>query len=210
MESTAPTRMNLLAKKAQRLLARQGRDLLEQKREALLREFMKNVDLAMKDGESLDRLAADAAYALAYAKALDGPESVRSASIAVDVDSAGVEVGAVNVMGVSVPTVRRESPRPSPLERGSSLPATSARIDEVAERFEAELDLLVELAAIETRLRRLGDEIKATSRRVNALDNVFLPRLDEEMRRIATTLEEREREDVFRLKRVKKRLSARR
>lgn len=209
MEASAPTRMNLLAKKAQRLLAQQGRDLLEQKREALLREFMKNVDLALRDGESLDRLAADAAYALSFAKALDGPEAVRSASLAA-VDSAGVRVDAVSVMGVSVPTVRRESPRPSPLERGYSLPATSARIDDVTEAFEAELDLLVELAAVETRLRRLGDEIKATSRRVNALDNVFLPRLDEDMRRIATTLEEREREDVFRLKRVKRRLSARR
>ena len=209
MESVAPTRMNLLAKKVQRLLAQQGRDLLEQKREALLREFMKNVDIAMREGESLDKLAAEAAYALGYAKALDGPEAVRSASLAV-VDAAAVSVDAVSVMGVSVPTVRRESPRPSPLGRGYSLPATTARIDDVAERFEAELDLLVELAAVETRLRRLGDEIKATSRRVNALDNVFLPRLDDDMRRIATTLEEREREDVFRLKRVKQRLSARR
>ncbi len=209
MDSTAPTRMNLLAKKAQRQLAQQGRDLLEQKREALLREFMKNVDLAMKDGESLDRLAADAAYALSFAKALDGPEAVRSASLAA-VDGLSVQVDAVNVMGVSVPTVRRDSPPPSPLERGYSLPATSARIDDVADAFEAELDLLIELAAVETRLRRLGDEIKATSRRVNALDNVFLPRLDDEMRRISTTLEEREREDVFRLKRVKQRLSARR
>ncbi len=116
----------------------------------------------------------------------------------------------MNVMGVSVPAVRRDSPSPSPLDRGYSLPATSARVDDVTDAFEAELDLLVELAAVEARLRRLGDEIKATSRRVNALDNVFLPRLDDEMRRIATTLEEREREDVFRLKRVKQRLSARR
>ena len=207
MEATAPTRMNLLAKKAQRLLAQQGRDLLEQKREALLREFMRNVDLAVRDGESLDRLAADAAYALAFAKAIDGPEAVRSASIAA-LDAVSVEVDAANVMGVSVPTVRRESLPPSPLERGYSLPATTARIDDVAERFEAELDLLIELAAVETRLRRLGDEIKATSRRVNALDNVFIPRLDEQMRRIAATLEEREREDVFRLKRVKKRLAS--
>lgn len=198
--------MNLLAKKAQRLLAQQGRDLLEQKREALLREFMRDVDIALRDGESLDRLAAEAAYSLAAAKALDGPEAVGSASLAA-VDVARVKIEVVNVMGLAVPTVERETLPPPPLERGYGLASTSARIDEVAERFEAELDLLVELARVETRLRRLGDEIKATSRRVNALDNVFIPRLEAQLRRIATTLEEREREDIFRLKRVKQRLT---
>ncbi len=209
MEQTSPTRMNLLLRKAQLQLAGLGRELLEQKREALTREFLKVAEVAMRESEELDQLAAEASHALALAKALDGPAAVRSAAFAARGD-VEIEVGGSTVMGVPIPTIERQSVRRGVLDRGYSLPATSSRVDEVADRFGEELDLVVEVATVELRLRRVGDEIRATSRRVNALDNTLIPRLREELRYIRMALEEREREDVFRLKRVKRVLAARR
>jgi len=203
MEQTSPTRMNLLIKKGQLQLARQGRDLLEQKRQALMQEFLKVVDVAMRQSEELDQLAAEANYSLSMAKAIDGPAAIRSAAFAARTD-VQIEVSGSTVMGVPIPVIERKSVRREVMDRGYSLLATSSRVDEVSDRFEEELNLIVELATIELRLRRVGDEIRATARRVNALDNTLIPRLRQEMRYISTVLEEREREDIFRLKRVKK------
>ncbi len=202
MEQTSPTRMNLLLRKAQLQLARQGRDLLEQKRQALLQEFMKAADVALRRGEELEQAAAEANHALALARAHDGPALIRSVGFAAKAD-AQVEISGSTVMGVPVPVVERKSVRRAVTDRGYSLVATTSRVDEVSDRFEAEVNLIVEFAAAELRLRRVGDEIRATARRVNALDNTLIPRLREEMRYIRTVLEEREREDAFRLKRVK-------
>jgi V/A-type H+-transporting ATPase subunit D len=207
MEQSSPTRMNLLLRRGQVQLARQGRELLEQKREALLHEFSRVVEEAMRGSDRLDDLAAEATSALELARALDGAPAVRSAAMAAR-GSVQVDVRGATVMGVPVPVVERIGPRRGPLERGYSLLATSSRIDEVADRFEDELDVIIELATVETRLRRLGDEIRATSRRVNALENTVIPRLEAEMRYIGGVLEEREREDVFRLKRVKRAIAA--
>jgi Archaeal/vacuolar-type H+-ATPase subunit D len=80
----------------------------------------------------------------------------------------------------------------------------SGRIDEVAEKFERELDLIIALAETETSLRRLGEEIQMNRRRVNALEQVMIPELKEMAKGIKIAIEEREREDLFRLKKVKK------
>ena len=82
---------------------------------------------------------------------------------------------------------------------------SSAAIDTAAGCFETELELLLELASTELRLRRLVEEIAATTRRVNALEFVVIPRLQNETRSIEAVLDERERQDRFRLKRVKER-----
>jgi len=92
----------------------------------------------------------------------------------------------------------------SVLERGYSLIGTSGRIDEVAEKYEAKLDLIIELAETETSLRRLGDEIQMNRRRVNALEQVLIPELKRQAKYIKISIEEKEREDLFRLKKVKK------
>lgn len=203
MEQVSPTRMNLLLRKGQLRLARQGRDLLEQKRQALMRELMKVADVAVRESEELDQLAAQAAYALHVAKSVDGAAAIRSAAFATRSD-VQIEVGGTTVMGVPIPIIERKTVRRGLLDRGYSLLTTSARVDETADAFENEIDLVIELATIEKRLRRLGDVISSTSRRVNALDNTLIPRLSTEVRYISTVLEEREREDVFRLKRVKR------
>ena len=109
-------------------------------------------------------------------------------------------------MGIPVPFIERKSVARGPLGRGYSLPSVSNRIDATAEAFEGLLDLVIELADSEMRLRRLAEEVGRTTRRVNALDNVLIPRLAAQRDYIQMILEEREREDLFRLKRVKMKL----
>ncbi len=203
MENVSPTRMELLAVKGQIGLAEQGRDLLKEKRNALMKEFMKIADQVMLSSDELEQAAADARRALARAEALDGPEAVRSAAFAASAEL-HLSVEGAFVMGVPVPIIEQKSAARAVIDRGYSLSGTSARIDEAAERFEDEVDLLIELAASELRLRRLAEEIRKTNRRVNALENILIPRLHARKMYIEMVLEERAREDLFRLKTVKR------
>jgi V/A-type H+-transporting ATPase subunit D len=194
--------MELLARKAQLALAQQGQDLLEQKRKALLRELMQVVDQVVAGREQLLAAAAAAQRALARAEASAGAEAVRSAAMAARGELT-LEVRTANVMGVSVPAIERKRVGRRALERGYALAGTPVTIDEAAAAFEAEVDQLLRLAESELRLTRLAAEIQRTSRRANALEYVLIPRLATERDAIAMALDERERADHFRLKRVK-------
>ena len=204
-EPIAPTRMELLARKSQIALATRGRDVLKDKRNVLMKEFMKHAERAMVSSDALERVAAEARRTLAKAEAVDGSEAVRSASFAAR-GEVSLAVEGTRVMGVLVPVIEQKTVSRSLLDRGYSLLGTSARIDQVAERFEEELNLVLELAASEMRLRRLAQELQSTNRRVNALEHLLIPRLVAQRHAIQATLEEREREDIFRLKRVKRTL----
>jgi V/A-type H+-transporting ATPase subunit D len=197
--------MELLAKKAQIALAEQGRELLQQKRTALMREFLRVADRVMAGSDALQQAATDARRALARAEAVAGTEAVRSAAMATRGELA-LEVQAANVMGVSVPVIEQKRVARSALGRGYSLSGTSVTIDEAAAAFEAEVDSVIQLAESELRLTRLAAEIQRTSRRVNALEHVLIPRLIAERDYIQMALDERERADHFRLKRVKQTL----
>lgn len=207
MEEVSPTRTELLQKKIQIALADQGKELLKEKRDALLIEFMAVMDTVLRSSRELERLAAEAHYALTMAKAVDGLITVKSASFATQGEVL-VDIKGSYVMGVPIPEIEKKTVSRSLLGRGYSLGGVSSRIDETAEKFEKELDTIIEIAAVETRLRRLGEEIQKTRRRVNALEHIVIPALREQMKYIRMTLEERAREDLFRLKKVKKALEA--
>ncbi len=202
MEQVKATRAELLAKKNQIALAHQGRDLLKEKRNALLQQFMQTAEQVMRSSDELERSVGEATVTLALAEAIDGPESVRSAALAAR-GQVSLEVTGANIMGVPVPVIEQKSVVRGMLDRGYSLPAVSSRIEATAEAFESLLDLIIKLADSEMRLRRLAEEIGRTTRRVNALENVLIPRLKVQRDYIQMVLEEREREDRFRLKRVK-------
>ncbi len=208
MEQVRATRAELLAKKNQIALARQGRDLLKEKRNALLQELMRTAEQVMRSSDELGRNVGDAAMALALAEALDGPEAVRSAAFAAR-GQVTLEVTGSNIMGVAVPVIEQKSVARGSLGRGYSLVGVSSRLEAAAEAFETLLDFIIGLASSEMRLRRLAEEIGRTTRRVNALDNVLIPRLEAQRDYIQMVLEEREREDLFRLKRVKVKLRRR-
>jgi len=208
MEQVHATRAELLTKKNQVALARRGCDLLKEKRNALLKELMRTAEQTMRGGDELERSVAESATALALAEALDGPEAVRSATFASQAQVT-LEVTGTNIMGVPVPVIEQKKVDRGPLDRGYSLSSVSSRIDAAAEAFEQQINLIIELATSEMRLRRLAEEIGRTTRRVNSLENVLIPRLMAQHDLIQLVLEEREREDLFRLKRVKMKLERR-
>ena len=208
MERTSATRSELLARRSQLDLARRGRDLLEDKRDQLMKEFRKVADLVLSGEGALERAAASARSALAIAEAFDGPDVLRSAASG---STVGIPLDArpVYIMGVRIADIEYQPIGRSIVDRGYSLGGTSARIDQAAAHFESELELALELAGRELRLRRLVDEIATTTRRVNALENIVIPQLEREAVAIQTILDERERQDRFRLKRAKAQRSRR-
>nr|WP_319377048.1 V-type ATP synthase subunit D [uncultured Methanoregula sp.] len=202
MEQVKPTRMELMKKKAQIRLAEQGRDLLREKMDALIREFFKILSTVSDSRDELEQISRSADLALMIAQAVDDPVTLKSASFATR-RSITVDITGKNIMGVPVPVIEKKRVSKNMLDRGYGIITTSARIDETAERYEAELDLLIKLAETETAMRRLGTEIQMNRRRVNALEQILIPELKSQARYIKNAIEEREREDLFRLKKVK-------
>ncbi|MGZ4902300.1 MAG: V-type ATP synthase subunit D [Halobacteriota archaeon] len=209
MEQVTPTRMELIKKNGQIKLAEQGRDLLREKMDALIREFFNIMGSVSKSREELETAAIAAQRSLYVAEAVDDLVALKSASFATR-RGVSLEIRGKNIMGVPVPLIERKTVTKNVLERGYSMIGTSGRIDEAAEQYEMELDLIIGLAETETSLRRLGDEIQMNRRRVNALEQVLIPELKRQARYIKISLEEREREDLYRLKKVKKILERRR
>ncbi len=200
MQQVTATRSELLARRARIALATQGRDVLKEKRDSLMEEFRATVEVAVAGSGALQEAAVAGRRALAAAEAFDGPAVVRSAALA-QPGEISLTTRETTVMGVRIADIRHEPVGRSLTARGYSLAGSSPRLDRVAEHFEAELALLLDLATIELRLRRLADEIGTTTRRINALESVVLPRLERERDQIRSVLDERERQDRFRVKR---------
>lgn len=209
MAKVSTTRKELQARRERINLASQGRELLEQKRSALVKELLKVADRVMQDAEDLDRRAEAARRALARAQGSAGVAAVRSAAMAAR-GELPVDVERINVMGVSVPEIGQVSAQRPILGRGYAITGMSTTIDEAADAFEREVEAIVELAESELRLRRLAHEIRELSRRVNALEHILIPRLKEERDYIEMALQERARDERFRLKLAKRLLQRRR
>lgn len=203
MEQISPTRSELLSRRAQIRLARQGADLLRAKREALVREFLSELQRFTDTREALARQLGLARQALMRALAVDGSEAVLSAGLAsrraIEMQTSLRSIWGTKVVEVETDYVPRTS-----AQRGFSPEASSARIDETAELFEAVLELLLRAAPLDRKLARLAEEIRRTSRRVNALEQRMLPSLQEQVKYIRGVLDQREREDVLRLKHLKR------
>lgn len=197
------TRMALLAARRQLEVARAGVALLEQKREALLRELYREVPTIVEAEESLEVAAASARLALTGAQVRIGAEPVAAAAAAAEGEVA-VEIVGATVMGVPVPMVRPRTLRRPVAARGRAPEASGPTIELAADAFEEELTLALRVANLESRMRRLAREIRRTSNRVNALRMRVVPTLEAEGRAITFALEQREREDHYRLKRVKR------
>ncbi len=205
MEQVSPTRMNMLAKKGQIKLAKQGVDLLKKKRDALVKEFFAIVQVLLASRDELESIAHDAYRALMIAKGIDGTKTLNSAALA-GKRNVSVEITQKIVWGVEVPEVNKMGLdlRRSMQERGYSITGVSGRVDCVAEKFEVIFNLILDIASVEVHLKRLGQEIKKTGRRVNALEQNLVPNLSAHVTYIKNALEERGREDTFRLKHLKK------
>ena len=198
------TRMELLAVRSRLTLARQGRELLEQKRDALMHEFYREVRTVYAAHEELESAAGAARHALEEARVLLGTDTVSAAAAGV-VGEINVGVELVTVMGVHVPAVSSRDLVRTPAARGRAPAASGPALEMAAEAYEHEVTVAIKVASLEARARRLAREIRRTSSRVNALRTRVIPRLEAEARAISLALEQHERDDRFRLKRVKSR-----
>ena len=203
MENVSPTRMNLLGRKAQVSLAKQGVDLLKKKRDALVTDFFVVVKNSLASREQLNQTSQQAVELLNLAVAFEGRQPLESSALPGRRDIR-LNVSEKNVWGIRIPEVSADSVVRDQFSRGYSPTAATSRSLKTADSFEQMIDLLIVVAGSETRLKRLGSEIKKTTRRVNALEQVVIPRIYREMSYIKGVLEQREREDIFRLKMIKK------
>lgn len=204
-ERANPTRMELLKTKARIKLAAKGHKLLKQKRDALIMEFFKILGKA-KDlrGELNEKMRA-AYRSLSLAQAYHTTFELEGVAAGMEKDLE-LEVKVRNVMGVRIPEISSKFEQPGFLERGYSVIGTSATIDEVVDRFEEALKIVITLAETETAIKRLIKEIEKTKRRVNALEFVILPRLEKQKGDISFRLEEMERDAFVSLKVIKRKL----
>jgi len=203
MEQASPTRTELLTRRAQIRLAQQGVDLLKGKREALVREFITELKRFSSERESLSRTLSEAVQSLMRCLALDGREAVASVALAAR-RAVEVELEEKNIWGIRVSEVASDyHARPGGGHRHTAIGA-SARIEDATERFQEALEQVIKVAPLDRKMRRLAEEIRKTTRRVNALEQRLLPSLLEQVGYIRSVLDQREREDIFRLKRLKK------
>jgi V/A-type H+/Na+-transporting ATPase subunit D len=194
-----PTRSNLLRINEELKSAREGHKVLDRKREALVAELVRMV----RDAEALQKEMTDlqtrAYRALEKARLTMGQERLEWAALAVD-KTVEVQLRFHGVMGVSIPQVEA---RGEPPRMPYSLGDTNAALDEATLAFREVLNRIPELAELITSVWRLAVELRKTQRRVNALQYIFIPEYEDTVRFIISTLEEREREETFYLKRLK-------
>jgi len=204
MNGTSPTRMNLLTRRSQLGLALRGVDLLQKKRDALVREFFGLIHKTLEARRQLNTAGREAHMALFFAKAFDGPRGVEVLSLSIPVIS-NAQAEVENVWGTRVPRLEVELPRGttvSPVGVGGQTLAAQAAFRKLSEA-------LLRVANTESRLRRIGEEIKKTARRVNALEQAVIPGIQSQIHYIQQVLDQQEQEDIFRLKRIKDKVIAR-
>lgn len=204
-ENIAPTRSNLLQRRDQLKLAIRGADLLKRKRDALIGEFFALVKTSLAARKAMTKASQEAYLSLFLANAWDGPEAVKSLALAGS-SQLDVEIQVENLFGVKVPQV--QPPRFEEGELPFSPVGAGGRTLDSAAQFRQLTEAIIHVAATETRLRRIGEEIKKTSRRVNALEQLVIPNIGRQIKGIRSVLDQRALEEVTVLKRIKSKLEA--
>jgi len=198
LEDVKPTRMELLRIRKRKVLAENGHDLLSEKKDALINEFFKIVDKRRELREKLEDILEKSFDSLIEAQMVMGSAEIESiAHGAKKMD--GLEIDSDNIMGVKVPKLQPDISE----EKFYGYTETSVRLDEAVENFREALQISLELAEVEGKLNRLSEEIEKAKRRVNALEYIYIPKLEATIKYIERQLEEREREDFFRRKKIK-------
>lgn len=196
----APTKSNLLSAQASLKFSEKGFELLDKKRNVLIREMMSLIGRARDIQERIDATFSEAYEALKMANITEGITTVRSIAETID-ELDDYDILLKSVMGVEVPMLKFTQKK---LEPTYSFYRTNNAFDMAVTKFQEVKYLIYELAEVENSVYRLAMEIKKTQRRTNALQNIQIPKFGEIVKYIQDVLEEKEREDFFRLKMVKK------
>lgn len=195
----APTKSNLIKCKSSLALSRKGFELLDKKRVVLIREMMELVDKAKVINKKIDDVLESAYIALQKANITLGVKNVEEMSYSVPKDE-HFDVLLKSVMGVDIPTVKYKSEGIRPTYGFYN---TNSALDEARLRFNEVKFKVYELAEVENSIFKLAKEIEKTQKRTNALQHIQIPKYKEQVKYIQEVLEEKEREDFFRLKKLK-------
>lgn len=200
--NVSPNRMELIKLKQRVSLAQKGHDLLKDKMDALVMELFDALrriqDSRTMAIEQLKKGHAALSECVATMGTLETMQAAREAK-----KEAQIDVSARNIMGIQVPSIEIGEVVRNALSRGYSLYSTSASLDAASKEFEKALKLLVGLAELEATAFAIARELEKTKRRVNALEYILIPRLNGALKFILMRLDEMERENFTRLKRIK-------
>ncbi len=197
--NVAPTRMNLIRIKNELRFAREGYEILDRKREVLTTELVRVAHEADVIQKEVWKLLETAYSALEQARLTLGSDHVEWAALAAS-KTVDVHLKLRGIMGVAVPVIEARGDLPKMLY---SLSGTNASLDEATAAFREVVIKTPELSMLVTTVWRLAGELRKTQRRVNALQHIFIPSYEETVAFIVSSLEEREREETFRLKWLK-------
>ncbi|MCH5201364.1 MAG: V-type ATP synthase subunit D [Oscillospiraceae bacterium] len=192
-----PTKGNLMAAKRSLSQAQLGYELMDRKRNILIREMVTLSDKAKEIRDSIDKVFSDAYQSLQMANIMLGVVTPLTKQIP---EETGVHVTYRSVMGVELPTVTIDE---APQIMVYSPELTNSQFDRAYICFNEAKKMAATLAEIENSIYRLSVAIKKTQKRANALKNILIPRYTEQVKFITNALEEKEREEFSRQKIIK-------
>ena len=195
-----PTKGNLIAAKNSLTLAKQGYDLMDKKRNILIRELMDLIDEAKDIQEEIDTTFTRAYACLQRANIQHGISKVEELAYTVPIEDS-IQIQTRSIMGTEIPLVQHQE---KPMELAYGFNNTSEALDIARERFERVKELTIKLSMVENSAYRLANSIKKTQKRANALKNITIPHYEELSKSISNALEEKEREEFTRLKVIKR------
>lgn len=199
--STFPTKGNFIAAKNSLALSKQGYELMDKKRNILIRELMNLIDEAKDIQSEIDTTFTRAYQALQTANIRMGIDHVMAISAGVPEDDS-ITIKTRSIMGTEIPLV--EYPDTLSTEPPYSFSASDPALDEAYSCFHKVKELTIKLSMVENSAYRLASNISKTQKRANALKNITIPHYTALTRSISDALEEKDREEFTRLKVIKR------
>lgn len=195
-----PTKGNLMLAKNSLALARQGYELMDKKRNILMKELLALIDEAKNIQNEIDTTFTRAYACLQHANIEQGISKVQEFAFTVPIE-ASIKIQTRSIMGTEIPHVKYDAKQN---ELTYSLGNTTEAVDIAREAFREVKDLTIKLSMVENAAYRLAANMKKTQKRANALKNITIPMYTNLVHTINNALEEKEREEFTRLKVVKK------
>jgi len=205
MQDVKPTRSELISIKKKIKLAQSGHKLLKKKRDGLILEFFKVLKEAKDTRKQLNEKYKHAYEQMIEAVALDGMIEVKSLALAVK--NADIDISIRNIMGVTIPEIDSKKLKEVLQKRSYGFLSTTIRMEEMARAYSELLEACVIAAETETKLRNILIEIEKTKKRVNSLEYLVIPKLNGQASLIRFRLEEMDRENIFRMKKIKQKIA---
>lgn len=196
---TFPTKGNLMHAKNSLALAKQGYDLMDRKRNILIRELMDLIDEARTIQSDIDSTFTYAYKCLQRANIEHGISMVNQLAYTVPIEHS-IVIQTRSIMGTEIPHVKYAPGKTTPTY---SFSTTTESIDQAVEAFNKVKELTIKLSMVENAAYRLATNIKKTQKRANALQNITIPMYSQLVYTITNALEEKDREEFTRLKVIK-------